>query len=223
MRTVALIFALCLCVPAIAAPPAKRKAAAGKFVPTVGSGIIVSLQNGSKVEGIYRGEGDGAIWLEIDGGEAGLEKSTIVSLAPAKGGTPEFKRRAATLEPADAEGWWKLAQWAEQNELHSSAQSAARSAIKASPEHAAARKFLGHEKVGGQWYQGDDIHRAKGLVKYGDEWVAPENLEAAKQRAENEEKEKNLRAMRLHKPVTYRNEEPAPQKSNRPFGGWVER
>lgn len=224
MALSALGLALLLAASACFAAPAKaaKKAPAKKAALIVGQAVVVTLQNGSKVEGVYQGDADGAIWVEVDGGEVGVEKSTIVDMVAGKADTAEFKKRAATIGPKDAEAWWELALWAEQAGLHTSANTAAKNAIRINRDHDKARKFLGYEKVKGSWHQGDDIHRAKGLVQLDGDWVAPEELEAAKARAENDQKESNLRSMRLHKPAKYAAEEPAPAKPARPFGGWVD-
>lgn len=206
-----------------AAAETPRKAATKKDALVAGSGVVITLRNGSKVEGVYHGDADGAIWVEVDGGEVGLEKSSIVRIVPAAGGTAEYKKRAAVLDAKDPEGWWKLSAWAENQGLHASAKVAARSALKIDPDHKQARKFLGYEKVKGRWHQGDDAHRAKGLVQFAGEWVPPEELDAAKGRARNDEKESNLKSMRLHKPARYSPDAPAaPAKPERPFSGWID-
>lgn len=221
----ALVLAVLLIAPPCFAAPAKaaKKAPTKKAALVEGQGVVVLLQNGSKIEGVYHGDADGAIWVEVDGGEVGVEKSTIVEVVPGKASTADFNKRAESIGPKDAEGWWELALWAERAGLTTSAKTAARNAIKINGEHEKAREFLGYEKVKGGWYKGDEIPRAKGLVQFGSDWVAPEELEAAKVRAENEQKEKNLNSMRLHQPMKYTQSDPAPAKSGRPFSGWVDR
>ncbi len=211
--------ALVLSVPPsfAAAPKAARKAAPKKIALVEGQGVKVTLKTGTVIEGIYHGDADGALWVEVDGGEVGIEKATIAGVAPAMTGSNEYKERASALGVKDAAGWWELSLWAAGKELHGAAESAAKTVLKIDPEHANARDFLGYEKVGKRWVQGDDIHVAKGLVLFERQWLSPDQIEALKERRRTEDKEKNLRGMMLHAPVKY---EQAPSK--RPMGGWVD-
>lgn len=217
-RRVFLALALCLTSAAgFAAPTKTRKAPAKKAPLVVGQGVIVTLRTGALIEGIYHGDADGAIWVEVDGGDVGIEKDTIAGMSPiAKTASTEYKERAAALGAKDAAGWWELSMWAASKDLHGAAESAARTVLKIDPEHARARDLLGFEKVDGRWLQHDEVHRAKGLVLYERRWLTPQQVEEAKARARQEEKENNLRAMKLHAPATYE----APKK---PLGGWVDR
>lgn len=136
--------------------------------PAKGEIVTLTLTNGSTVEGKYQGEADGAFWVEFDGGgEAAIETSTIVKMRTSS----EYKRKAAALGSADTAGWWKLSQWAAAREEMASARAAASEVIHIDPEHAAARRFLGHEKIDGRWLSGDDLNRSKGLVTFNGEWM----------------------------------------------------
>lgn len=214
---VSLALALALPHSLAAAPKAARKAAAKKAPLAVGSGVIVTLRTGALIEGIYHGDADGALWVEVDGGEVGIEKTTIAGVVAAKTGSDEYKDRAAALGPKDASGWWELSLWAAGKDMHGKAEAAAKTVVRIDPGHAKAREFLGYEKVGDRWLQGDDIPAAKGLVLYEREWLSPGQIEALKERRREEEKESKLRAMRLHAPAKY---EQAPVK--KPLGGWVD-
>lgn len=211
-----LALALVLAAPLSFAAGAPRKNAAKKTLAK-GDGVIVTLKTGALVEGIYHGDADGAIWIEVDGGEVGIEKDTVAGIAPAKTGSAEHKERAAALGAKDAAGWWELSLWAAGKELHGAAESAAKTVLKIDPEHAKAREHLGFEKVGSRWLHGDDVQRAKGLVLFERQWLSPDQIEALKHRRNTEEQEKNLSGMKLHAPIKYA---PAPVK--KPLGGWVE-
>lgn len=217
-RRVSLALALVLgAADAFAAPAKTRKAAAKKAPLVVGQGVIVTLKTGALIEGIYHGDADGAIWVEVDGGDVGVEKDTIAGMAAvAKPASAEYKERAAALGAKDAAGWWELSTWAAGKELHGAAESAAKTVLKIDPDHAQARELLGFEKVNGRWVQHDEIHRAKGLILYERKWLTPEQIAEAKARAKQEETDHNLRSMNLSTPAKY----DAPKK---PLGGWVDR
>lgn len=201
---------------------AAKKAPAKEAVLAAGTGVSIVLTNGSKVDGIFQSEADGVVWVEVDGGEAGIDRSTIARMAASKTPDIEFKERGEGLAQDDAKGWWELAQWAETKELFAAARSAARKAIKIDPDHHEARKYLGYEKVDGRWLQGDDVHRARGLVPFEGQWVMPEEVAELKKAREEKAKQEKLDSMTpVRASPVYKYEEPP--KAKRPFSGWVDR
>jgi len=216
-RLAALAVVLVLVDSPLQAAPAPKKAAAKKPALVKGTGATVTLNTGTLVHGIYHGEADGAIWVEVDGGEVGIERDTIVSIVAAKTPDVEMKERRAALGPKDTAGWWEFSQWATKKELNGAAESAARTVIKLDPDHAGARELLGYEKVKGSWLKGEDIYLAQGLVQFERRWVTPDEATALKQAREKMEKEDNLRAMRRPAPAVYQQ----PEKK-RPLSGWVD-
>jgi hypothetical protein len=47
------------------------------------------------------------------------------------------------------------------------------------PDHLAARRALGHERVEGVWFTGDDLKRARGFVRHEGRWMTSEEFAAA--------------------------------------------
>ena len=113
----------------------------------------------------------------VDQGEVGVDPATIVSIHEAPNTTSEYRRRAHLVSDKDEAGLWLLSQWAQDRGLTDSAQVAAQRTVKAAPEHAQARAFLGHEKRGGVWLDHEAAMQAKGMVSYKGEWIAQNSYE----------------------------------------------
>lgn len=178
-----------------AAPRSARKATAKKKPSLIaGSGVIVTLKTGALIEGVYHGDADGAVWVEVDGGEVGIEKTTIAGIVPAQTGSIKYKERAAALGAKDRDGWWKLSVWAAARNMHGAAATAARTVVNIDPEHAGAREYLGFEKVGERWLQGDAIPAAKGLVQFERRWLTQAEVADIQMRRRNKEMERSKNA-----------------------------
>jgi hypothetical protein len=162
-------------------PPAKEIAK--------GTGVIVTLNEGREVKGVYLGRHDGAVWVGLDGGEIGLEPETIVKIVPAKTDDSEFLKRKVELAPNDKAGHWGLAEWALKQGLDSSAKAQALIVVGLDPDHEKARRLLRHERIDGVWLEHDDAMQAKGFVQYKGDWISKEQfsrIEAARIAAEEQ-------------------------------------
>jgi hypothetical protein len=85
-----------------------------------------------------------------------------------------FGKKLAAANREDPKAWMRLAQAAESAGLPVEAEHCAESAIRLDPDHAEARKKLGHVKKGGAWRTRVEQIRAreeKGSVLFGLEWV----------------------------------------------------
>lgn len=173
-------FALALYFGVSPARAAEAKAAKPEIA--IGAGVIVMLVGDREVQGVYLGRRDGAVWVGVDEGEIGLEENTVVKIVPSKTNDSEFLKRKAALEPKDATGHWKLAEWAISQGLESSAKSAAKIVVGLEPDHKEARQLLGHERYNGGWMAHDDVMREKGLVEYRGEWLVQAEVDAREQR-----------------------------------------
>ncbi len=180
-------------VVAAAAEPAKKPTA--KKSVAVGSGVVVTLKNGNEVEGVYRGKRDGAVWVELDGGEIGIEPDTVVKITPTNTADSEFLKRKAVIDPKDVDAWWELSKWAASRELRGSAQTTAETVIDLNPDHAEARIFLGFEKIGGRWLDFNAAQIAKGFTLFEGEWLRGEELALAIKRRKEADDDNRLHQM----------------------------
>ena len=97
----------------------------------------------------------------------------------------DLARRLATLDQTDATAAFKLALELEAAGADDLAAKAYEIVVGIDPEHRAARRALGFEKIGERWYRGDDLKRAKGFVRHEDRWMTSEEFaEATRPRRE---------------------------------------
>jgi hypothetical protein len=106
-------------------------------------------------------------------GEVTVPRSMVERIEKSKSVVEEYEEKEDGIDQADAGAWVKLGLWCRAKNLPVREREAFEKAIEIDPDHEIARKHLGYEKVDGVWLQGDDIFRAKGLVRYGDRWVTP--------------------------------------------------
>ena len=85
-----------------------------------------------------------------------------------------YHQRAAALKVDDADGHYRLALWCEGNGLKAYALREYRIVVTVEPDHRAARRALGYERIRGRWVKGEDAMRAKGFVEHEGVWVTPE-------------------------------------------------
>ncbi len=106
----------------------------------------------------------------------------------------EYTRRTSALKVGDAAGRWQLAQWCRTQGLTAEWQQLLDAIIVIDPDHAAARKALGFEKIAGKWLAGDEAAKAKGWVKFNGTWMPPERARRMQTRQDNFRKLAKVRA-----------------------------
>lgn len=97
---------------------------------------------------------------------------------------------------------WKLAQWCGENGLKDLREKHARMVIEIDPDHAEARKSLGHIKPRDTWIDRDSQMSRLGYVKINSQWVLPEVQElseAISQRKEINQNWKNQLRLQFNK------------------------
>jgi hypothetical protein len=103
----------------------------------------------------------------------------------------DLERRLASLDRENLDAAYRLALELEAAGAPDLARKAYEIVIGLDPDHLAARRALGHERIGSQWLSGDDLHRAKGFVRHEGRWMTSEEFaeatrperEAAEQKA----------------------------------------
>ncbi len=94
-------------------------------------------------------------------------------------GRQALEKRLARLDQHDAAAAYKLALELEAAGAADLARKAYEIVIAIDPEHRAARRALGFERIGRRWYTGDELKRAKGFVHYDKRWMTAEEFAAA--------------------------------------------
>jgi len=131
----------------------------------------VVLRNGLSVHGIAV-EKDGQVVVTSRDRTWRFDRARVREILKGESKQEEYLRRASELGATDAKGWFRLALWADENKLPQ-ARKAYERVLGIDPEHRAARRELGYEKVGGDWVTGDDARRAKGFVLCAGKWMLP--------------------------------------------------
>lgn len=177
--------------------------------PAQGSGVAIELSNGSIIKGVYDGQREGAVWVKQDKGEVGIEPATIASISAEDTPTAEFQRRVAAVDAKDAAALWKLASWAAERGLDDSALELAGKVVKLEPDHAEARAFLGHQKVGAEWLGHDEAMRARGFVEHDGRWVSQESYEQILRDEQEQESQERIAQLKYNRWYYYRYSDPS--------------
>ncbi|MEM8885787.1 MAG: HEAT repeat domain-containing protein [Planctomycetota bacterium] len=114
----------------------------------------------------------------------------LASVAVSDDTRKEYEQRLASLSQDDAIAQYRLSLWCQEKGLKIEARRHQRIVVTLQPDHRAARRALGFEKVHGRWVAGKDKMRAKGFVKHDGVWLTPEEYRhyAADEVAEAEAK-----------------------------------
>src|SRR5262245_13175754 len=105
----------------------------------------------------------------------------------------EYEKRRAAAE-GDKQKLWELEKWCEENALDKEKRSTLRAILKLDKDDAEAHKLLGEVLFEGHWYTEKELEthkkkleldrqkeeekaaKAKGLVRFGDAWVPPDDV-----------------------------------------------
>ena len=166
----AVALSLFLCADAASAKNGKKI----KKAITKGESVTVTLKGEREVKGVYLGRHHNAVWVEVDGGEIGLDENQVLKVTPSESAKHAFFRREAALDVHDAKGFWELSQFASQNDLIPQAESAARTVLTIDPEHAEARAFFGEVKFNGSWMTYEQAQIQQGNVEVDGKWMSRE-------------------------------------------------
>ena len=121
VRVGAVALSLVLCADVAFAENGKKK----KKTIAQGDHVTVTLKGEREIKGIYLGRHHNAVWVEVSGGEIGLDEDQVLKVTPSESAEHEFLRRKAALNVHDAKGFWELCIFASENNLTPQAQSAA--------------------------------------------------------------------------------------------------
>ncbi|TPW20502.1 MAG: hypothetical protein FD126_1629 [Elusimicrobia bacterium] len=150
----ALLLALLVAGPLLAAEP-----------------VTLVFPSGGELKGVLL-QDDGAVYvLERDGGQLEFPTASVARVRREPNAEADFRAREAKLPLKDPAALWELARFAAENGLPGRARRAAERVVALAPDHAEARAHLGYERVFGQWVRGDELMRAKGLVRHEGAWV----------------------------------------------------
>lgn len=137
----------------------------------------VVLEGGLRVHGAVSERG-GSVIVSSGGRELSFARARVKEILRGRTAEEEYAERAATIGRGDAEGWFRLGLWAREKGLARADDAFAR-VLDSDPDHRAARRELGYEKVGEEWLSRPQAMRRKGFVLVAGEWVLPAEADRA--------------------------------------------
>lgn len=140
---------------------------------------VVTTTEGLVLDGRVETASDGAVTVTTNGGVVRLPKDRVKSVVAGEGAATRHAAALAALAKDDLDGRFRLALRAEADGAVAVARDAYASVVALDPEHAAARRALGYERVGDVWLPETEARRRRGLVLFDGGWMLPAQAEAA--------------------------------------------
>ncbi len=136
---------------------------------------VVTTKEGLVLEGAVTREKDGGVTVATATGAVRLAAGEVASVVAGEGPRAAAEKARAALAKDDATGHFRMALSCEAQGLPDLAREEYAAVLALEPDHPAARRALGYEKVGDRWMTVTDARRRKGLVLYQGRWLlAPE-------------------------------------------------
>lgn len=135
--------------------------------------------------------------IQTDNGRITLESSQVEKVLNPSAAEREYEHLAPTF-PDTVEGQWKLAEWCQEHKLAAQRRTHLERIVELDPDHAKARASLGYVKAEGKWQTQKELQESRGLVRYGDKWLTPQEVEIQKKREKSTlaQKDWNLKIRR---------------------------
>ncbi len=138
---------------------------------------VVRTTDGLVLEGTVERAADGGVTVTTADGVVRLAAARVASVDEADGPSATF--RAELLRCADADACFRLALRAEAAGATAVARDGYARVVALAPDHPAARRALGEERLGDRWVSTAEARRARGLVLYEGAWRLPAEVEEA--------------------------------------------
>jgi len=133
------------------------------------------LKGGLELHGAVSEAGD-RVTVTLDGQSRTFDRDRVARIERGLSMREDYSRRAAAIEEGDAAAWFRLALWAREKRLPQ-ARTAFAQVLAIDPDHRAARREAGYERVGDRWLTPAEAKRAKGFVLAGGRWLLPEEAD----------------------------------------------
>ena len=133
----------------------------------------VYLKGGGRLSGRVVSRSETKVEVDVGAGRISVPASSVLRVEAGRSALQEYEERAATLAPADADGWVALGQWADAHGLGSQAREAYHRALAVSPLDPRPNEALGKVLLDGRWVSEDDSYRARGYVPFEGDWITP--------------------------------------------------
>ena len=161
----------------------------------------VYLRGGGRFSGEIVEQTEDSVTVDIGGGYLSAPMASVVRIEEGVSPLTEYRTRAASIPPGDAEAWRELARWAEKETLSSQAWEAYSQVVEILPDDDEANRALGRVLLGGSWVTEEESYRARGYVEFEGEWMMPAERQAilderrAGEQADRQANEAEIRAI----------------------------
>ncbi len=151
------------------------------LAPAWAAADVIVTRDGLTLEGKVTELPDGRLQIETAAGTLQLTADRVRSRTAGPGPAASLHAAREALAPSEVVGRYRLALASEAAGCPEFARELLTEILALDPEHAAARRALGYEKVGGEWLTEAQARRAQGLVLFRGVWMLPAEVEAASQ------------------------------------------
>ena len=142
----------------------------------LGTADVVTTKDGVVVEGAVERTAAEVI-VRTAAGEVRLPAASVASVVAGDSARTAARRALDALPATDVAARYRLAASLEAKGLADVAAHAYASILAVDPDHPAARRALGYEKVGDRWLTTAEARRARGLVLYEGTWRLPAEVD----------------------------------------------
>ena len=132
---------------------------------------VVTTKDGLVLEGAVTKDKDGGVSVRTSGGDVRLAAADVASIVAGEGPRAAADQARKALAKTDATGHFRLALSLDAQGLPDLARLEYAAVLEAEPDHPAARRALGYEKVGDRWVSVAEARRQAGLVLYAGQWL----------------------------------------------------
>lgn len=141
---------------------------------TCASADVVLLNNGGQVRGTLQSTDDAptVVVETLLGGTVSIEQSAILDIQLRPPLVEDYESRARDIAHT-VEARWSLAEWCKDNGLKEQRMEQSALLLDVDPNHAGARRVLGHVRRDGNWMTRDEWMTSRGYVEYGGKYITP--------------------------------------------------
>jgi hypothetical protein len=142
------------------------------------AGDVVTTKGGLSLEGPVTRGADGSVTVATETGDVRVEAADVGSVTAGQGPRERARTELSAADADDPVANYRLAVSFQAEGLPDLAHRAYERVLDADPDHAAARRAMGYEKVDGRWVEIAVARRKSGLVLYQGEWLLPAEVRA---------------------------------------------
>jgi hypothetical protein len=161
----------------------------------------VYLKGGGRFSGEIVEQTEDSVTVDIGGGYLTAPMSKVVRIEEGVSPLAEYRERAASIPPGNAEAWRELARWATSKTLSTQAWEAYTQVVAILPDDDEANRALGRVLLNGRWVTEEESYRARGYVEFENQWMTPAERKTilaerqAQEQADRQANEAEIRAI----------------------------